>query len=70
MDWYLPRSSAESHRTYAKIQDQKLIAPRKLGADSIMAVAIEAATVVYMDFRPIYFAEPSKGIADFAAGIF
>jgi hypothetical protein len=53
-----------------KNEDQTLISPRKLGAEAKKAVAMAAATAVYMDFRPMSFAEPSKGLADFAAAIF
>jgi hypothetical protein len=50
-------------------EDQALILPRKLGADAKEAVAMAAATAFYMDFRPMSFAEPRKGLADFAAAI-
>jgi hypothetical protein len=65
------RDHLQSHTGKKRdFEDQKLIAPRKLGADAKKAVAIAAATAVYMDFRPISFAEPSKGLADFAAAVF
>jgi hypothetical protein len=46
------------------------IVPRKLGAMAKKALAIAAARAVFLDLRPIRFAEPSRGISEFAACLF
>jgi hypothetical protein len=44
--------------------------PRKLGAMAKKALAIAAARAVFLDLRPISFAEPSRGISELAACLF
>jgi hypothetical protein len=49
---------------------ESTIVPRKLGAMAKKALAMAAARAVFLDMRPISFAEPSRGISEFAACLF
>jgi hypothetical protein len=44
--------------------------PRKLGAMAKKALAMAEARAVFLDLRPISFAEPARGISEFAACLF
>jgi hypothetical protein len=46
------------------------IVPRKLGAMAKKALAMAAARALFLDLRQISFAEPARGISEFAACLF
>jgi hypothetical protein len=65
------RDRLQSHTVIKRgNKDQILISPKEVGSDAKKSVYMAAATAVHMDFGPMSFSDPSKGLADFAAAIF